>query len=101
MRLNRETTFVVVRCVTALAVITGCASQAAQRGGGSSNDGVRSLIAAERNFARHSERAGIKESFVANLGVDAILFRPGPVNGLEWFKTHPGAKGYLSWDPEI
>lgn len=63
--------------------------------------GVRSLIAAERAFARHSERAGIKESFVANLGVDGVLFRPGPVNGLEWFRTHPGGSGYLSWEPEV
>ncbi|MEW5915779.1 MAG: nuclear transport factor 2 family protein, partial [Gemmatimonadota bacterium] len=63
--------------------------------------GVQSLIAAERAFARHSERAGIKESFVANLGVDGILFRPGPVNGLEWFRTRPGGAGYLSWEPEV
>jgi hypothetical protein len=84
--------------VSALSI--GCASQSAPRTPAPSN-GVRSLIAAERAFARHSERAGIKESFIANLGVDGLLFRPGPVNGLNWLNTHPAAKGYLSWDPEI
>ena len=86
--------------VAAVALALDCASQSAQRGVGT-NGGVRSLIAAERAFARHSERAGIKESFIANLGADGLLFRPGPVNGLNWMNTHPAAKGYLSWDPEV
>jgi len=87
-------------CAATLVLLAGCASRGAQPGAGS-NDGVRSLIAAERAFARHSERAGIKESFIANMGADGLLFRPGPVNGLEWLKTHPPARGYLSWDPEV
>ncbi|MGH7696738.1 MAG: hypothetical protein ACRENH_17245, partial [Gemmatimonadaceae bacterium] len=86
--------------VTAIAAYGACASQSVQQGAGP-NGGVRSLIAAERAFARHSERAGIKESFIANLGTDGLLFRPGPVNGLNWLNTHPAAKGYLSWDPEV
>ena len=86
--------------VTAIAAVGACASQSVQKGAGS-NGGVRSLIAAERAFARHSERAGIKESFIANLGTDGLLFRPGPLNGLNWLTTHPAAKGYLSWDPEV
>jgi ketosteroid isomerase-like protein len=63
--------------------------------------GVQSLIAAERAFARHSEREGIKASFTANLADDGILFRPGPVNGLEWLRTRPASSAYLSWDPEV
>jgi hypothetical protein len=92
---------VVMPCAVALAGVTGCASQGGRSSGANSNVGVRSLIAAERAFARHSERAGIKESFLANMGSDGLLFRPGPVNGLNWLNTHPAAKGYLSWDPEV
>lgn len=91
----------VVIFAVVLAPVAGCASQGGRSSSGNSSDGVRSLIAAERAFARHSERAGIKESFIANMGTDGLLFRPGPVNGLEWLNTHPAAKGYLSWDPEV
>lgn len=100
MRISRNRSYLAFLLVAAIVLAAGCASQSAQRGAGS-NDGVRSLIAAERAFARHSERAGIKESFIANLGTDGLLFRPGPVNGLNWLNTHPAAKGYLSWDPEV
>lgn len=100
MRISRSRSRLAFICVAPFALAAGCASQSAQRGTGS-NDGVRSLIAAERAFARHSERAGIKESFIANMGTDGLLFRPGPVNGLNWLNTHPAAKGYLSWDPEV
>lgn len=86
--------------LAAIALLASCASQPVQRSP-DSRGSVQSLIAAERAFARHSERAGIKESFTANLGVDGILFRPGPVNGLNWLDTHPPARGYLSWDPEV
>jgi ketosteroid isomerase-like protein len=43
----------------------------------------------------------MKESFMANLGADGILFRPGPVNGLEWFRNRPDTRAYLSWEPEV
>lgn len=95
-----RTRLFVLSCAGAVVLQSSCALQG-RRSGAVIDGGVRSLIAAERAFARHAERSGIKEAFVANLGVDGILFRPGPVNGLEWFKTHPGANGYLSWDPEV
>jgi len=87
-------------CSLAL-VVAGCASSGVQGVNLSAESGLRSLIAAERAFARHSERAGITESFVANLGSEGILFRPGPVNGLDWFRNRPPSRAYLSWEPEI
>jgi hypothetical protein len=99
-RTTRQELVVAAACAATAAFFAGCASQAV-RGSIGSNGGVRSLIAAERAFARHSERAGIKESFIANMAPDGLLFRPGPVNGLNWLNTHPPARGYLSWDPEI
>lgn len=76
-----------------------CASAGSSRSVPNSDDALRSVIAAERAFARHSERAGVNESFSANLAVDGILFRPGPVNGLHWLAANPGQAGYLSWEP--
>lgn len=91
-------TLVIVVLVGA-AQVTACATSGGRTPTGDA--GLRSLIAAERGFARHSERSGIKESFLANLGADGILFRPGPVNGIEWLSKRPPAPGYLSWDPEV
>ncbi len=88
-------------CIAAALLAAACASRGRQGSDAADAGGLRSLIAAERTFARHSERAGTKESFVANLGVDGILFRPGPVNGLEWFRSRPATPGYLSWEPEV
>jgi Domain of unknown function (DUF4440) len=89
-------------CTAAAILAAACASRGRQGSeAGGDVSGLRSLVAAERAFARHSERAGIKESFVANLGVDGVLFRPGPVNGLEWFRDRPAPRAYLSWEPEV
>jgi len=88
-------------CFVAALLSAACASQSKQGPNATNGSGVRSLIAAERAFARHSERAGTKESFEANLGADGILFRPGPVNGLQWFRNQTAQPGYLSWEPEV
>jgi ketosteroid isomerase-like protein len=60
---------------------------------------VRALVAAENAFAKSVQSHGIKEGFLANLAPDAILFRPGPVAGVEWMKTRPAATGLLEWKP--
>ena len=62
---------------------------------------LRSLVEAERAFASLSEARGIKESFVANLADDGILFRPGPVAGKKWMEEHPAPAGVLSWRPDF
>ena len=81
--------------------VVACASLGGAGASAVPASGLNSLIAAERAFARHSEKAGITESFVANLGLDGILFRPGPVNGLAWLRERPAQAGYLSWEPEV
>jgi len=95
----RDTLCKAILAYCASALIGGCASSRNQPSGESAA-GLRSLIAAERAFARRAESSGTKDAFVANLGVDGVLFRPGPVNGLAWFRDRPPARGYLSWDPE-
>jgi ketosteroid isomerase-like protein len=60
---------------------------------------LRSLVEAERAFASLSEAKGIKESFVANLADDGILFRPRPVAGKKWMEERPARPGVLTWRP--
>ncbi len=60
---------------------------------------LRSLVEAERAFASLSEAKGIKESFVANLADDGILFRPRPVAGKKWMEERPARPGMLTWRP--
>jgi ketosteroid isomerase-like protein len=101
MRLRRDDYSWLWLALLLVLPLAACGGRTASLSGPAPGRGLQSLIAAERAFARHSERAGIKESFVANLGTDGILFRPGPVNGLDWFRTRPGGTGYLSWEPEV
>src|SRR3712207_3032360 len=60
---------------------------------------LRSLVEAERAFASLSEAKGVKESFVANLADDGILFRPRPVAGKKWMEERPARPGVLTWRP--
>lgn len=59
-----------------------------------------SLVAAERAFARLSVDSGAQAAFLANLGDDAVLFRPDPVPGRAWQAAHPiPPGGTLAWTP--
>jgi ketosteroid isomerase-like protein len=60
---------------------------------------LRSLVEAERAFAKMSIEKGTKASFVENLAEDSILFRPGPVAGKKWMQEHPAPPGILTWRP--
>jgi len=60
---------------------------------------VRALVTAENAFAKSVQTHGVKEGFLAYLAPDAILFRPGPVAGVEWMKTRPASTGWLGWNP--
>src|SRR5438876_11909561 len=60
---------------------------------------VRALVTAENAFAKSVQVHGVKDGFLANLAPDAVLFRPGPVAGVEWMKTRPASSGWLGWNP--
>lgn len=60
---------------------------------------LKSLIEAERSFARMSVEQGTHAAFLRNLAKDAVLFRPGPVPGREWMRDHPPENSVLSWEP--
>ena len=62
---------------------------------------LASLIDAERSFAATSVERGMKSAFLANLRDDAVLFRPGPLNGKQLWRNRPDSKGTLAWAPSF
>lgn len=60
---------------------------------------VAGLVAAERAFASTSIDKGVKTAFVTWLAEDGIVFRPGPVNGREYFEKLPESDVVLAWEP--
>lgn len=67
------------------------------RWGGAS--GIAALVDAERAFAADSAERGMRTSFMAFMAVDAVIFRPHPVNAQEWFEAQPETPGSLVWRP--
>jgi hypothetical protein len=60
------------------------------------------LVAAERAFARNSEETTTQQAFLAVLADSGILFRAGPVNGLEFVRANPFPPGgLLRWRPLV
>jgi ketosteroid isomerase-like protein len=50
---------------------------------------LESMVDTERAFARMSEEAGVRPSFMAFIADDGILFRPTAVKGKQWMIDHP------------
>jgi ketosteroid isomerase-like protein len=46
-----------------------------------------------------SLQKGIKSAFVGNLANDAIVFRPGPINGREFWSKREPSRATLQWHP--
>ncbi len=57
------------------------------------------LANAERSFSNASEQIGIKNSFLAFLSDDCVMFNPYPVNGKELYRNRPANSASLSWYP--
>ena len=64
---------------------------------------LEAVVETERSFARMSAERGIRESFLAYIAEDGLLFRPGAVNGKKWLIEHPvppsQKRPLLSWRP--
>lgn len=64
---------------------------------------LQAVVETERSFARSSAERGIRESFLAYIAEDGLLFRPGAVNGKKWMLEHPvppsQKRPLLSWQP--
>lgn len=58
-----------------------------------------SLATAEFAFSARSVATDMKEAFLSVMTDDAILFRPGPVNGREAMASRPAPTIELNWRP--
>src|SRR4051812_3029105 len=77
-RMMRRTVICSILCL-GLAALRGHAETPAEA--------VRALVDAERNFSQAGQEKGTRAAFLEFLADDAIVFRPGPVNGKEvWSK---------------
>jgi hypothetical protein len=75
----------VQRVITFL-ILSTCVSVAAQDRLRQAEE-VSPIVAAERHFESLAGSEGIKSAFLKSLAPDAIVFRPGPVNGIEFWKA--------------
>lgn len=64
-------------------VLCGCAYSQS----GSFSSEVQPLVDAQRSFVAVAESEGIKSAFTKFLAPDSTIFRPGPVNGLDFWKA--------------
>jgi len=60
---------------------------------------LATLVETEKEFSKTSVVKGTREAFLAYLGEDSIIFRPGPVAGRKWMEEHPARPGILTWEP--
>lgn len=60
---------------------------------------VASLADAERAFSTMSVERGMTKAFVAYLRDDAVLFRPGPINGKQLWLKRGDIPATLIWEP--
>ena len=88
-----------IRCPLSLSLILclllGCAPEPLP----DSDTALASLVEAERAFARTSVEEGTRHAFLEFLADDAIVFRPTPTNGKEWFAPRPESSRTLAWQP--
>lgn len=56
-------------------------------------------LEADKAFAARAAERGQRTAFEEVLAPDGIVFRPGPVRGLEWMAAHEGGNGRLAWTP--
>lgn len=61
---------------------------------------LRSLVEAERAFAKMAVTNGVRDAFVVNFSDDAIIFRPGPVKGRPVWQQRKSFPYMIRWEPE-
>jgi ketosteroid isomerase-like protein len=66
---------------------------------GKAKETAHPMVSAERAFARTSVQEGMRRAFLAYLSEDAVIFRPKPVEGRQWFTEQKNITGQLSWEP--
>jgi ketosteroid isomerase-like protein len=62
-------------------------------------DAVRAMVDAEKKFYQTGQEQGTRAAFLAFLADDGIVFRPGPVNGMEVWSKRQESGLDLIWEP--
>ncbi|HZE58115.1 MAG TPA: nuclear transport factor 2 family protein [Chthoniobacterales bacterium] len=62
-------------------------------------DAIRAMVEAERNFFQTGQEKGTRAAFLEFLAPDAIVFRPGPLNGQEVWSKRQETGLDLVWEP--
>ena len=62
-------------------------------------EAVRAMTIAEKKFYQTGQEKGTRAAFLEWLADDAIVFRPGPVNGKEAWNKRPETGLDLIWEP--
>ena len=65
----------------------------------SAQDYSKQIYDTERAFEKAVAEKGIKAGFIEFLSPTGVLFRPGPVNGRESWRTRPATPAALTWNP--
>lgn len=60
---------------------------------------IQSLVDTERAFAHTATEKSVRDSFLAFIADDGVLFRPTAVNGKQFLEKQQSRPGLLSWDP--
>ena len=64
-------------------------------------EAVRAMTNAEKEFYETGQEKGTRAAFLEFLAPDAIVFRPGPVNGQEAWSKRPESGLDLVWEPTV
>jgi ketosteroid isomerase-like protein len=62
-------------------------------------EAARAMVESERKFYQTGQEKGTRAAFLAFLADDAVVFRPGPVNGKEAWGKRPETGLDLVWEP--
>lgn len=62
-------------------------------------EAVRAMVESERKFYQAGQEKGTRAAFLEFLADDAIVFRPGPMNGKEAWGKRPETGFDLIWEP--
>jgi ketosteroid isomerase-like protein len=63
------------------------------------DEALRAMTNAEKKFYQAGQEKGTRAAFLEFLAPDAIIFRPGPVNGPESWSKRPESGFDLVWEP--
>lgn len=62
-------------------------------------DKISQLISAENYFAALAKGKGVKKAFLKVSDDNTLVFRPGPVKAVEYYKDQEDSLGVLEWTP--